>query len=270
MRRASRSADSAAAVEGAATPALLVPFLARVVEARCAAELELSAGRDGIRRVVAFTAAESEAAAAAKRALKQHGGRGDGAARARTVFVGGVDDRVEEADLHELFSQVALVQGVRLPENEGGRRRGFAFVELASTRSVLYACLALNGLVLHGRALRCQPSGSDDSGTKARQLCVRNLDERADEVALYEAFSELAEVTGVRLQRDSGPPRGGGGGGPEGPSFGRSRGFGFVWFASAEGAENALAYAQSGRAVLGGRLLHVERCGAAPVAAAGQ
>ena len=50
-----------------------------------------------------------------------------------TIYVGNLSFQAEQEDLLDLFSQYGEVSKCRLPlDRETGRKRGFAFVEMAS------------------------------------------------------------------------------------------------------------------------------------------
>jgi RNA recognition motif-containing protein len=53
--------------------------------------------------------------------------------------------RTTEADLHGLFSQFGSVLSVRIPQNERGQSRGFAFIEFDLAADAQKACDAMNG-----------------------------------------------------------------------------------------------------------------------------
>ena len=57
--------------------------------------------------------------------------------------------------LHDLFSQAGRVEEVRLPiDRATGQARGFAFVEMASSRDAQDAVKMFDGYMLEGRRLR--------------------------------------------------------------------------------------------------------------------
>ena len=72
-----------------------------------------------------------------------------------SIFVGNLPFRAEQEDVSELFAPFGEVTNCFLPlERDTGRKRGFAFVELADEESESRAIDALQGAELMGRPLR--------------------------------------------------------------------------------------------------------------------
>ncbi|WP_415399150.1 RNA recognition motif domain-containing protein [Synechococcus sp. W4D4] len=72
-----------------------------------------------------------------------------------SIFVGNLPFRAEQEDVAELFVPFGDVANCSLPlERDTGRKRGFAFVELADPDSEDRAIEALQGAELMGRPLR--------------------------------------------------------------------------------------------------------------------
>jgi len=74
-----------------------------------------------------------------------------------SIFVGNLPFRAEQEDVAELFAPFGEVANCALPlERDTGRKRGFAFVELADPDSEDRAIEALQGAELMGRDPRCR------------------------------------------------------------------------------------------------------------------
>ena len=72
-----------------------------------------------------------------------------------SIFVGNLPFRAEQEDISELFSPFGEVTSCALPlEMDTGRKRGFAFVEMADEEAETKAIDALQGAELMGRPLR--------------------------------------------------------------------------------------------------------------------
>lgn len=72
-----------------------------------------------------------------------------------SIFVGNLPFRAEQEDVSELFAPYGEVTNCFLPlERDTGRKRGFAFVELADEESESRAIDGLQGAELMGRPLR--------------------------------------------------------------------------------------------------------------------
>ena len=81
-----------------------------------------------------------------------------------SIFVGNLPFRAEQEDVIELFAQFGEVTNCALPlERDTGRKRGFAFVEMADESLEDAAIEGLQGAELMGRPLRinkAEPRGS--------------------------------------------------------------------------------------------------------------
>ena len=81
-----------------------------------------------------------------------------------SIFVGNLPFRAEQEDVIELFSPFGEVSNCSLPlERDTGRKRGFAFVEMADEAVETSAIESLQGAELMGRPLRinkAEPRGS--------------------------------------------------------------------------------------------------------------
>ena len=81
-----------------------------------------------------------------------------------SIFVGNLPFRAEQEDIIELFAAHGEVTNCALPlERDTGRKRGFAFIEMADEASETAAIDALQGVELMGRPLRinkAEPRGS--------------------------------------------------------------------------------------------------------------
>ena len=81
-----------------------------------------------------------------------------------SIFVGNLPFRAEQEDVMELFSPLGEVANCSLPlERDTGRKRGFAFVEMADEAVEASAIESLQGAELMGRPLRinkADPRGS--------------------------------------------------------------------------------------------------------------
>ena len=72
-----------------------------------------------------------------------------------SIYVGNLDYGLDREDLTEVFSEYGNVKRVHVPtDRETGRKRGFAFVELASEDEETAAISALDGAEWMGRTLK--------------------------------------------------------------------------------------------------------------------
>lgn len=87
-----------------------------------------------------------------------------------SIFVGNLPFRAEQDDVAELFAPFGDVVNCSLPlERDTGRKRGFAFVEMADDAAESKAIDALQGAELMGRPLRinkAEPRGAGGGGQR--------------------------------------------------------------------------------------------------------
>lgn len=74
----------------------------------------------------------------------------------RTLFVGSLDPQVTEEVIFELFLQAGPLIKVKIPKDNEGKSKQFAFVNFKHEASVPYALNLLNGIRLYGRQLNIQ------------------------------------------------------------------------------------------------------------------
>ncbi|CAN0881219.1 31 kDa ribonucleoprotein, chloroplastic, partial [Linum grandiflorum] len=162
------------------------------------------------------------------------------------LYVGNLPFSVDSAQLAGIFETAGNVEMVEVVYDKiSGRSRGFAFVTMSTVEEAEAATQQFNGYELDGRALRVNAAGNppprDSSSPFARggrvggggggggdenRLYVGNLSWGVDNSALEALFSEHGNVVDARVVYDK--------------ESGRSRGFGFVSFSSADDMNNAL------------------------------
>jgi RNA recognition motif-containing protein len=86
------------------------------------------------------------------------------------IFVGNLNFRTTQEELHAAFAQYGNVERVNIvTDRETGQPRGFAFVEMTDRQEAENAISQLNGAELNGRALnvneaRPKPTGGGGGG----------------------------------------------------------------------------------------------------------
>ncbi len=71
------------------------------------------------------------------------------------MYVGNLDDRVNDAILWELFLQAGIVRNVHIPKDRITQsHQGYGFVEFASETDAEYAAKILNSIKLYGKPVR--------------------------------------------------------------------------------------------------------------------
>ncbi len=89
-----------------------------------------------------------------------------------SIFVGNLPFRAEQEDVAELFAPYGEVVNCSLPlERDTGRKRGFAFIEMADAEMETRAIDGLQGAELMGRPLRinkAEPRSGGGGGAPRR------------------------------------------------------------------------------------------------------
>eukprot|EP00937_MAST-01D_sp_MAST-1D-sp2_P007511 g7511.t1 len=88
----------------------------------------------------------------------------------RTVYVGGLEDEVDEKLLHAAFIPFGDIAEVQIPPKQGGKARGFGFVEFEEAEDAAAAIDNMHESELLGRVLRvnlAKPTGNRLGSTKA-------------------------------------------------------------------------------------------------------
>ncbi|XP_065856640.1 29 kDa ribonucleoprotein A, chloroplastic [Euphorbia lathyris] len=179
------------------------------------------------------------------------------------LFVGNLPFTVDSAQLASLFENAGNVEMVEvIYDKVTGRSRGFGFVTMSSIEEVEAAAQQFNGYELDGRSLRVNsgppppressfPRGGGGGGgsfDSSNRLYVGNLSWGVDNLALENLFSEQGKVVDAKVVYDR--------------ETGRSRGFGFVTYNSAEEVESAIESLNG--AELDGRAIRVSVAEARP------
>ncbi|KAG8906149.1 Splicing factor [Tulasnella sp. 403] len=135
--------------------------------------------------------------------------RTDAGVEEREVYVAGLAKSTTQRELSDLFAQCGLIKGIRLPLDEHGKARGFAFIEFEQETSALSALMFNNREVkkrriavtmVDPRAPSRKEQPKSGSGKKAdlisRTVRIRKLPIGSDEGLLQQLIEKVA--TGVR------------------------------------------------------------------------
>ncbi|WOG91272.1 hypothetical protein DCAR_0310520 [Daucus carota subsp. sativus] len=157
------------------------------------------------------------------------------------IFVGNLPFSCDSATLAGLFESSGNVEMVEVIYDKiSGRSRGFGFVTMSSVEEVQAAVEQFNGYELDGRPLRVNsgpPPPREDNPFRAprsggrsfdntNRVYVGNLSWGVDNLALETLFSEQGKVMEAKVVYDR--------------ESGRSRGFGFVTYGSANEVNRAI------------------------------
>ncbi|XP_063023179.1 nucleolin isoform X2 [Melospiza melodia melodia] len=144
----------------------------------------------------------------------------------KTLIVNNLSYAATEITLQEVFKKAS---SIKVPQNNQGRPKGYAFVDFATTEDAREALNSYNNTEIEGRTIRLEFSTQKGNanarggfGQQSKTLFVRGLSEDTTEETLRESFEGSISAR-IVTDRDTGS----------------SKGFGFVDFSSAEDAKAA-------------------------------
>lgn len=155
----------------------------------------------------------------------------------RALYVGGLDPRVTEDVLRQIFETTGHVQSVKIipdknSNNFNAKGFNYGFVEFDDPGAAERAMQTLNGRRVHNNEIRV--NWAYQSNTTAKEdtsnhfhIFVGDLSNEVNDEVLLQAFSTFGMVSEARVMWDM--------------KTGRSRGYGFVAFRERSDAERALS-----------------------------
>lgn len=144
------------------------------------------------------------------------------------MYVGNLDERVNEAILWELFVQAGPVVHVHIPRDRISQlHQGYGFVELRSEEDADYSTKIMNNVKLYGKPIKVKKATDDKrSADVGANLFIGSLANEVDERLLSDTFSAFGLVIDSKVAID--------------PDTGAAKGYGFVSFDSFEASDAAI------------------------------
>ncbi len=146
-----------------------------------------------------------------------------------TIYVGSLDEKVNESLLWELFVQAGPVVNVHMPKDRVTMmHQGYGFIEFLSEEDADYAIKIMNMIKLYGKPVRVNKASAHQKNLDVgANIFIGNLDPEVDEKLLYDTFSAFGVIlTTPKIQRD--------------PETGNSKGFAFINYASFDASDAAI------------------------------
>ncbi|XP_002732430.1 splicing factor 3B subunit 4-like [Saccoglossus kowalevskii] len=146
-----------------------------------------------------------------------------------TVYVGGLDEKVSEALLWELFLQSGPVVNTHMPKDRVTQQhQGYGFVEFLGEEDADYAIKIMNMIKIYGKPIRVNKASAHQKNLDVgANIFIGNLDPEIDEKLLYDTFSAFGVILQTpKIMRD--------------PESGNSKGYAFINFASFDASDAAI------------------------------
>ncbi|KAI5710888.1 hypothetical protein M8J76_002822 [Diaphorina citri] len=146
-----------------------------------------------------------------------------------TIYVGGLDDKVSETLMWELFVQSGPVVNVHMPKDRVTQtHQGYGFIEFMGEEDADYAIKIMNMIKLYGKPIRVNKASSHQKNLDVgANIFIGNLDPEVDEKLLYDTFSAFGVILQTpKIMRD--------------PDTGNSKGFAFINYASFEASDASI------------------------------
>ncbi|KKA28138.1 hypothetical protein TD95_000975 [Thielaviopsis punctulata] len=150
----------------------------------------------------------------------------------RALYIGGLDQRVTEEVLRQIFETTGHVQNVKIIPDKNARGFNYGFVEYDDPGAAERAMQTLNGRRVHQTeikvnwAYQANTSGKEDTSSHYH-IFVGDLSNEVNDELLSQAFSAFGTLSEARVMWDM--------------KTGRSRGYGFVAYRERDDAEKALS-----------------------------
>lgn len=150
----------------------------------------------------------------------------------RALYVGGLDPRVTEDVLRQIFETTGHVQSVKIIPDKNHRGYNYGFVEYDDPGAAERAMQTLNGRRVHQNEIRVNWAYQSNNANKEDtsnhfHIFVGDLSNEVNDEVLWQAFSAFGSISEARVMWDM--------------KTGRSRGYGFVAFRERADAEKALS-----------------------------
>ncbi|QUC22154.1 uncharacterized protein UV8b_06395 [Ustilaginoidea virens] len=150
----------------------------------------------------------------------------------RALYVGGLDQRVTEDVLRQIFETTGHVQNVKIIPDKNAKGFNYGFIEYDDPGAAERAMQTLNGRRVHQSEIRVnwayQSNTTSKEDTSSHfHIFVGDLSNEVNDEILTQAFSAFGTVSEARVMWDM--------------KTGRTRGYGFVAYRDRSDAEKALS-----------------------------
>lgn len=148
------------------------------------------------------------------------------------IFVKSLATNVDNKALFDTFSVFGNILSCKVATDDEGNSKGYGYVHYETQEAADEAIAKLNGKLIEGVEVAVLPFVRRQERSAQHEwtnLYVKHFPKSWDEERLQKLFADFGEITSSRIMRGS-----------DGEAGEQSRGFGFVNFATHEGARKAL------------------------------
>lgn len=149
------------------------------------------------------------------------------------VFIKNLDAAIDNKALHDTFTQFGNILSCKVAQDELGNSKGYGFVHYETAEAASSAIKSVNGMLLNDKKVfvghhipkRDRQSKFEEMKANFTNIYIKNIDESVTDDEFTQLFESYGAVVSATVTRDEN---------------GKSRGFGFVNYASHESASRAV------------------------------
>ncbi|KAL3478818.1 hypothetical protein BJX99DRAFT_223945 [Aspergillus californicus] len=149
------------------------------------------------------------------------------------VFIKNLDNAIDNKALHDTFAAFGNILSCKVAQDEFGVSKGYGFVHYETAEAANNAIKHVNGMLLNDKKVfvghhiskKDRQSKFEEMKANFTNIYIKNIDPDVEDDEFRILFEQFGDITSATLSRD-----------PDG----KSRGFGFVNFASHESAQAAV------------------------------
>ncbi|PYI19994.1 polyadenylate binding protein [Aspergillus japonicus CBS 114.51] len=149
------------------------------------------------------------------------------------VFIKNLDSAIDNKALHDTFAAFGNILSCKVAQDEFGNSKGYGFVHYETAEAANNAIKHVNGMLLNDKKVfvghhiskKDRQSKFEEMKANFTNVYIKNLDADIDDEEFRKLFEKFGEITSATLSRDQ---------------EGKSRGFGFVNFATHDSAQAAV------------------------------
>lgn len=147
------------------------------------------------------------------------------------IFIKNLDKKIDHKALYDTFSQFGHILSCKIELDESNESKGYGYIQFQTQEAADRATDKVNGKMLNGKKVYVgafvprKERMAENSQKKFTNVFIKNLDEKVDDEALKQIFTPFGVIKSFVVMKDE---------------QGKSKGFGFVNFETAEDAEKAV------------------------------